>query len=204
MKENLQMAWLKTILITHKISEFALRNRWRIGLPILLIISFVGIAAKKGKERLEAYEANMIALWGPHIAQNVEKQYNIPASIIISQAILEPDWGRSRGARLFNAFFGIKAHGRKGPHWGGKKHKNADGFARSYDRRIDSWLDHAWFLQDNPRYKPCWKCNQQSGKKRADCWAKALQKAGYCPKKRYPGQLIDLMKRYDLYRFNSY
>lgn len=42
-------------------------------------------------------------------AQQVEKKYGIPASIIIAQAGTESDWGRAKLAYKYNNLFGIKA-----------------------------------------------------------------------------------------------
>lgn len=196
-------AWLYVLAIGYRANCFILRYRWHFGLSVLILAAAGSFAAKEGKERMEAWRANFIAQWGPDIAAELDKEYEVPASIILAQAILESDWGRSKGARKHNAFFGIRANGRKSPFWNGKTHKNADGRARSYSTRKDSWYDHGWFLHDNPRYKPCFKCNKKSGKARAKCWAKKLHECGYCPKKRYPRQLIGIMDDYDLYRYDQ-
>jgi flagellum-specific peptidoglycan hydrolase FlgJ len=42
-------------------------------------------------------------------AQQVEKKYGIPASIIIAQAGTESNWGRAKLAYKYNNLFGIKA-----------------------------------------------------------------------------------------------
>ena len=52
-------------------------------------------------------QAAFIATLAP-AAQQAQKEFGIPASITIAQAILESGWGKTRLAADYNNFFGIK------------------------------------------------------------------------------------------------
>jgi flagellar protein FlgJ len=125
-------------------------------------------------------------------AQDCQRKTGIPASIILAQAALESGWGeRTPGCNLF----GIKAD----PSWKGTSvavvtHEHLSGQNvqlsdrfRAYSSWLDSMLDHAKFLQANPRYRPCFKERDGAG------WARALQAAGYATDPDYAKKLIKII-----------
>jgi len=126
-------------------------------------------------------------------AHQCQLRTGIPASITLAQAALESSWGtRAPG----NNLFGIKAdpswHGPSvafvtHEHLGGKDVQLSDRF-RAYDSWLDSMLDHAKFLHDNPRYRECFKQRDGAG------WARALQAAGYATDPEYANKLIAIMR----------
>ena len=80
------------------------------------------------------------------IALEQERQFGIPASITLAQAILESEAGRSRLAREANNHFGIKSYGG----WSGAVFYAWDDEAfkssfRSYQSVGDSYRDHSRF-----------------------------------------------------------
>ena len=87
----------------------------------------------------------------------------IPASIKLAQAILESQSGTSSFASNTNNHFGIKCKST----WGGEKyyHKDDDlnqkgelipSCFRSYDRVVDSYVDHSNFLAEREYYTQLW------------------------------------------------
>jgi flagellar protein FlgJ len=126
-------------------------------------------------------------------AQDCMRRTGIPASITLAQAALESSWGaRAPGHNLF----GIKADKSwTGPtvtfqtheHLNGRDVTMTDTF-RAYSGWLDSMLDHAQFLQANPRYRGCFKAIDGAS------WARALQAAGYATDPDYAKKLIDIMR----------
>lgn len=132
----------------------------------------------------------------------VESQRNsgVPASITIAQAALESGWGESGLTKAGNNLFGIKADSR----WLGETLTlNTREFIKGQWvvvpakwRKYASWQasidDHAAFLKQNSRYKPCFLCTT------AQAFAHALAQAGYATDPNYANKLIALMDRHRL------
>jgi flagellum-specific peptidoglycan hydrolase FlgJ len=126
-------------------------------------------------------------------AQQCQIRTGIPASVTLAQAALESEWGKAAPG---NNLFGIKAD----PSWTGPTvdvptHEVINGVRiaitdkfRRYPEWIDSMLDHAKFLQANPRYRGCFKERDGAG------WARALQAAGYATDPDYAMKLISIMR----------
>ena len=78
-------------------------------------------------------------------------QFGIPASITLSQGILESGVGKGRLAVEANNHFGIKCHD-----WNGKKIYHDDDEEqecfRKYDNPEYSYRDHSLFLSNRGRY----------------------------------------------------
>src|ERR1700754_4161738 len=140
-------------------------------------------------------------------AQRGFKEFHVPASVTIAQAILESNWGKQHVA---NNYFGIKAASATSfgsiaigtamaPTWEGVNGKtvHVQGRFRKYRSMSDSMRDHGRFLKENSRYKPAFA---HSGD--ADAFAHAIHKAGYATDPQYAAKLISLMKTWNLYRFD--
>lgn len=131
----------------------------------------------------------------------------VPASVTIAQAILESYWGSSRLAREANNYFGIKAQTKPGPAgvvwfdvWevvGGRNAQQRQPF-RVYNTVAESFLDHGRFLLENPRYAAALAARNDSKQ-----FAREIARAGYATDPAYASKLIQLMDRYDLYRFDA-
>tara|TARA_B110000116_G_scaffold265117_1_gene273823 strand:+ start:1508 stop:2386 length:879 start_codon:yes stop_codon:yes gene_type:complete len=120
--------------------------------------------------------------------------YKIPASITLSQGILESSNGESFIAKNANNHFGIKCHSS----WKGEKIYYDDDIDdecfRKYDDYKDSYRDHSLFLANSERYSSLFKLPIKSYKS----WAKGLKRAGYATNPKYAALLIDIIKRYNL------
>jgi flagellar rod assembly protein/muramidase FlgJ len=130
-------------------------------------------------------------------AQDCMRRTGVPASITLAQAALESSWGKDTpGCNLF----GIKADiSWRGPVVLVDTHEYIKGVRtavkdpfRAYSSWLDSMLDHAKFLQSNPRYHDCFKQIDGAG------WARALQAAGYATDPDYAKKLISIMRDYNL------
>jgi flagellum-specific peptidoglycan hydrolase FlgJ len=144
------------------------------------------------------------------LAQAAQKKWGVPASVTITQAILESSnaagWGQSQLAREANNFFGIKAEHLNDPETyielpttefvhGEVEHIEA-GFERYIDPQ-DSFDDHARLLATAKRYAPAMAERADS-----DTFACRLQTCGYSTSPTYAKQLIAIMRLYDLTQFD--
>lgn len=137
-----------------------------------------------------------------------QKEYGIPSSITISQAILESGWGNSKLSREANNYFGIKAN----KSWKGLRYNINTGeydatgnyyiepnaAFRMYATPADSLKDHADFLMNNKRYNSLFDLDNIDFKG----WANGLQKAGYSTSPQYASTLINLINKYNLHSFD--
>ena len=122
------------------------------------------------------------------------RKWKVPASITLSQGVLESGAGRSQLATEGNNHFGIKCHGWKGATIYKDDDKQNECF-RAYSSAFDSFEDHSRFLAEGQRYKSLFKLKitDYSG------WAKGLKEAGYATNPKYAQQLIDIIQLYRLY-----
>ncbi|NGM60979.1 LysM peptidoglycan-binding domain-containing protein [Sphingobacterium sp. SGG-5] len=131
------------------------------------------------------------------IAIREMNQYGIPASIKLAQALLESGNGNSYLARNANNHFGIKCAG----DWKGQRviqsDDNPNDCFRVYKDPEDSFEDHSRFLL-RKRYEKLFTLDKNDYKG----WARGLKQAGYATNPRYPELLIDLIERYELYRYD--
>jgi len=127
------------------------------------------------------------------------REHKIPASITIAQGILESNSGNSGLTKKSNNHFGIKCH----KNWnGGRTYYDDDAKGecfRVYKDPKNSYNDHSRFLTDRKRYANLFKLDQ------ADYigWANGLSKAGYATDKRYPQKLINIIRKYELYKYDE-
>ena len=132
------------------------------------------------------------------IAMDEMIQFGIPASITLAQGILESGAGKGRLAVQANNHFGIKCHD-----WNGKKIYHDDDEEqecfRKYDNPEYSYRDHSLFLTNRGRYSFLFDLKKDDYKQ----WAKGLKKAGYATDPKYPQKLIDLIQRYQLYKYDN-
>ena len=133
-----------------------------------------------------------------NIAMDEMIQFGIPASITLAQGILESGAGKGRLAVQANNHFGIKCHD-----WNGKKIYHDDDEEqecfRKYDNPEYSYRDHSLFLTNRGRYSFLFDLKKDDYKQ----WAKGLKKAGYATDPKYPKKLIDLIQRYQLYKYDN-
>jgi len=122
----------------------------------------------------------------------------IPASITLSQAILESGAGTGPLSIQANNHFGIKCH----KEWTGPSIRHTDDAEnecfRKYDDPIQSFKDHSFFLTSRPRYSKLFQFKKDDFKS----WAYGLKSAGYATDPKYPSKLIGLIERYDLSKYD--
>jgi len=132
------------------------------------------------------------------LAVSEMNEFGIPASIILSQGILESGNGESYLAREGKNHFGIKCHG-----WEGMKIYADDDAEnecfRKYKKVNQSYRDHSEFLTTHRRYSSLFELKITDYKG----WAKGLKKAGYATSPTYAENLISVIERYDLYQFDN-
>ncbi len=126
------------------------------------------------------------------------RKYKIPASITLAQGLLESGAGQSKLAKKANNHFGIK----KGMNWSGPTVKHDDDKRnekfRKYKSVKESYEDHSRFLTKGQRYAFLFDYQITDYKS----WAHGLKKAGYATNPQYAYQLIDVIERYKLYRYD--
>lgn len=122
-----------------------------------------------------------------------QRDYGIPASIILAQGILESGAGGSELARNANNHFGIKCT----TDWmGGSYYYDDDArdeCFRVYRDAGESYKDHALFLQ-RPRYQTCFEIAVED----YEGWAHRLKQCGYATDPNYPKKLIRIIEDYRL------
>jgi len=124
--------------------------------------------------------------------------HKIPASITLAQGILESGNGNSELARKGNNHFGIKCHD-----WTGETIHVDDDKAnecfRKYTSADESYKDHSLFLTGRTRYAKLFSFPINDYKS----WAKGLKDAGYATNPKYPEQLIELIERLHLEKYDE-
>ena len=132
------------------------------------------------------------------IAMGNMQKYNIPASIILAQGILESGAGKGDLAVDANNHFGIKCH----KDWLGESVRHDDDSAqecfRKYTEAADSYRDHALFLVGKNRYASLFTYEKDDYK----AWAKGLRACGYATDPNYPDKLISYIERYNLHQYD--
>jgi hypothetical protein len=145
-------------------------------------------------------------------AQQGWREYGVPASVTIAQAILESGWGRSSLSTIDKNFFGIKCQNGKygtlasGCHVYNTQEcgKNGTCFAtsasfRTYATMANSIRDHGNFLKVNNRYKPSFVYTKDANKFIWGVW-----KAGYATDPNYFTKVTGLMATYNLYQYDTW
>lgn len=131
------------------------------------------------------------------VAMNQMLTHGIPASITLSQGILESGFGNSKLAVKANNHFGIKCHDWKGDTYKQHDDKRNECF-RKYDDAAQSFEDHSTFLTTRSRYASLFELEITDYKS----WAEGLKAAGYATNPQYPSRLIDIIERYNLDQYD--
>lgn len=135
-------------------------------------------------------------------SQNVS---GVPASITLAQAALESGWGASGLTTKANNFFGIKAGSTwKGDIYESKTLEFVNGNYitivakfRKYASPKDCFIDHSTIYAVR-------KAKEIVGNTLdPTLWANALKTAGYATDPNYPSKLTNLIKTYDLTKYDK-
>jgi LysM repeat protein len=123
----------------------------------------------------------------------------VPASITLSQGLLESSNGNSKLAVEGKNHFGIKCKS----DWTGRTiyiHDDApDECFRAYNSALESYQDHSDFLRKNWRYQELFSLPITDYKR----WAEGLRKAGYATNPKYDDILVNLINRYELHKLDN-
>ncbi len=132
-----------------------------------------------------------------------QKAYGVPASVTIAQAIDESAWGQSTLAAQDHNLFGIKGTGPAGSvSFATQEFQNGQWVTisaqfRAYDDVTQSIADHGKLLATSGYYTAA-----MAARSAPDQFAQALTGV-YATNPSYGSDLIGLMQRYNLYRFDA-
>lgn len=194
----------KTVIVKHK-SELIKEQRVQVEEPEFQPKETTIAKAEKKEEFIATSSVSVskntveqyIDLYADAAMESM-KQYGIPASIKLAQAILESGSGNGTLCRTANNHFGIKCK----EEWTGETVNHTDDAPdecfRKYSSALESFNDHSEFLANRVYYKNLFTLDQSD----YSAWAKELKKAGYATDPRYPQKLISIIERYKLYEYD--
>ena len=160
-------------------------------------VSVIDNAVQETKSKqFEQAVPDYIERFAPVAIQEMEK-FGIPASISLAQGLLESRAGTSKIAVATNNHFGLKCFSRgckKGhcKNFADDTHK--DFFLNYNGGAWGSWRRHSILLSSG-RYQKLHGRDWQG-------WADGLQAVGYATDPNYAAALKQIIKRYDLHRFD--
>ena len=154
-------------------------------------------AEKRTDGNFSTYTTASYILKFKTIAITEMNKYGIPASITLSQALLESGTGNSDLAKYANNHFGIKCTS----DWKGKGYykddDQKDDCFRVYNNPEESFKDHSEFLK-RKRYAALFELDKDD----YEGWAKGLKAAGYATNPKYPDLLINIIEKYNLQQYD--
>ena len=133
------------------------------------------------------------------VAKKEMQLFGIPVSIKMGQALIESRAGTSRLARNNNNFFGMKCFSRncKKGHCSNATDDHHKDFFRKYKSVSESFRAHSTLLS-GARYK-----DLKNHKNDYKSWAIGLKKSGYATDKKYAQKLINVIEKYQLYKYDN-
>jgi flagellar protein FlgJ len=146
--------------------------------------------------------------WAAGPARESRRVYRVPASVTIAQGIMESGVGRSWLNRFDHNYFGMKCFGWPGPIALGCRsyattecgktgcYRTYANF-RAYRNAYASFVDHGRQLATLARYKTAMAFVHDPNR-----FAIEIHKAGYATSPSYSTNLINVMRTYNLYRFD--
>ncbi|GAA4697523.1 glucosaminidase domain-containing protein [Phytohabitans rumicis] len=153
-------------------------------------------------------QTDYIAVAGP-AAQTVMQQYDIPASVTVAQSILESNWGRSGLSANDRNYFGFKCTTATNPGpiaIGCHDYPTTEctptchtvhAYFRVYTSMTDSFRDYGRLLTTSSSYADALPYRHDP-----DRFIQEIANP-YATDPDYANKVINLMRTYDLYRFNS-
>jgi flagellum-specific peptidoglycan hydrolase FlgJ len=144
----------------------------------------------------------------PH-AQHIQKECKILASIILAQAILESNWGKSRLAINGKNLFGVKGTylgesvTMRTAEYNAKKEKY---YVETAFRKYPSWYDSLYDLAILYQNGVSWdrhKYKKIIGEKDYKMVAEFIQEAGYATDPDYASKLIKIIEVNDLAQYDN-
>ncbi|OTO46784.1 glycoside hydrolase family 73 protein [Enterococcus faecium] len=142
----------------------------------------------------------------PH-AQELQDGYGVLPSIILGQAILESNWGKSTLASKYNNLFGIKAYGdQKKVSLETKEFVNEEWITIQGDFKVyDSWEqsmdEHTQLFVQGVDWNPALYEKVITATNYQEA-AQALQEAGYATDPGYAQKIIQVIETYQLNQYD--
>lgn len=141
-------------------------------------------------------------------AQELQQQYGVLPSIILSQAILESDFGKSRLAAEFHNLFGIKAgdnqekvHLETQEYYDGKWETVTADF-RVFSSNQESLAAHTQLFVNGTTWNPQQYADVLVATNYQEA-AAALQTSGYATDPDYTQKIIQVIESYDLQQYDQ-
>ncbi|MDR0435262.1 MAG: glucosaminidase domain-containing protein [Propionibacteriaceae bacterium] len=140
-------------------------------------------------------------------AQAEEREFGVPTSVSLAQAIVETGWGYTTLNEIGFNYFGIKCTRVVSPYQDGcwnlstyeylnGEYVSVDAGFRTYATVADSFMDHGRFLRVNERYADAFETTT------SDDFAQAIAAAGYATSPTYAQTLISVMTGFELYNYD--
>lgn len=174
---------------------------------IILFIFSIALISKKLFEEPSGVSTSYEQEFINELAENaklIEVKYSVRPSVMIAQAILESNWGKSELAQKENNYYGIKGEN-PSSYTTNEFEENEwieiDAQFRSYDSLFESMEDYAKLLQNGTE----WDEDLYQEVIEAPTYkesAQALQTAGYATDPDYPEKVISVIENYELYKYD--
>lgn len=123
-------------------------------------------------------------------AQELMRENEVPASVILAVAIHESAAGKSKVARHLNNHFGIK---------GSNSNTEINSSYRGYEDADESYDNFVEVLHNSSFNKLFNKYDQYD----YAGWAKGIQRNGYASSRTWASQVIAIIKKYELYQYDD-
>lgn len=147
-------------------------------------------AAENSPIKNKKYTLNQYIDTFKKVAVEEMNRVGIPASITLSQAILESGYGNSNLALNANNHFGIKCK----PDWTGETYGSGEYCYKKYSSVRESYKDHSDHIRSRKWYADLFNLSVTD----YTSWAHGLKKAGYAEDPNYAYRLIYLIELYKL------
>ncbi|MEM8525017.1 MAG: glucosaminidase domain-containing protein, partial [Bacteroidota bacterium] len=129
-----------------------------------------------------------------NIARAESQEFELPASIILANAMIHSDIGAADLSKNSNNHFSLPCTA----DWKGAVNWNNKTCFRSYDQVATSFRDHSLFLTTGENSELL-----KLGKTDYKAWAKAIEKIGYSSERKLAKQLIKLIETYRLHQLDA-
>jgi len=124
-------------------------------------------------------------------AQELMREYEVPASVILAVAIHESAAGKSKVARHLNNHFGIK---------GSNTNTEISSSYRDYETADESYDNFVEVLQNRSSFS---KLFDQYDQYDYAAWARGIQRGGYASSRTWARQVIAIIDKYELYQYDN-
>ncbi|PWS27965.1 hemagglutinin [Pedobacter yonginense] len=155
-------------------------------MKILSLCLFLLLGTLAKAQETEDYIADHVKY-----AQELMRDHKIPASLILAVAIHESASGNSRIAQHLNNHFGVK-----GPN-------NNDNIRSSYRDYLNADESYSHFVEIMETRAPFNNLFAKYDQYDYKGWARGIQRCGYAHSRSWASQVIALVKKYELYKYDE-